>query len=86
MRILVWIVGGIGIGIVAALLLGRFATLAGIILMLLGVGPMTALFIYSELAEPTRDMSAEGMLSTLILLMATPFGITVFLTGLLRRE
>ena len=86
MRILVWIVGGIGIGIVAALLLGRFATLAGIILMLLGVGPMTALFIYSELAEPTRDLSAEGMLSTLILLLVTPFGITVFLTGLLRRE
>ena len=86
MRILVWIVGGIGIGVVAALLLGRFAVLAGMILILLGAGPMAALFFYTEIAEPTRDMSTEGMFSTLILIMATPFGITVFLTGLLRRE
>ena len=86
MRILVWIVGGIGIGIVAALLLGRFATLAGILLMLLGMGPMTALYIYSEIAQPTRDMSAEGMLSTLALILIAPFGTTVCMTGLLRRE
>ena len=47
---------------------------------------MAALYIYTEMAESTRDMSTEGIFSTLILIMATPFGITVFMTGLLRRE
>ena len=86
MYLVLYVGGGILIGIVAAALLGRFAVLAGMILMLLGVGPMAALYIYTEMAESTRDMSTEGMFSALILIMATPFGITVFMTGLLRRE
>lgn len=85
MRLLFWICGGVGVGIVLGGLLGRFAVPAGILLMLLGAGPMTALFIYSDIAQPTRDMSAEGMLSTLLLIIVAPFGITVFLTGLVRR-
>lgn len=87
MRILVWIGGGFAFGIVLGSLLGRFAVPAGILLILLGAGPMAALYIYSEvLTHPPRDMSAEGMLSTLALILITPLGITVFLTGLVRQR
>ena len=72
MYLVLYVGGGILVGIVAGSLLGRFAVPAGIFLLLLGTGPMAALYLYSEFARPARDMSTEGMFSTLLLILATP--------------
>lgn len=86
MRILFWLIGGIAFGYAFGLLLGRYAVRVGIILILIGVGPMAALFIYEDIAQPARDMSSEGMLSTLAFLLFAPFGFCVFIAGLLRQD
>ena len=85
MRILIWIIGGIAFGYAFGLLLGRYAVPVGIVFMLIGMGPMTALYFYTDIAQPARDMSAEGMLSTLAFLIFAPFGFCVFIAGLLQR-
>lgn len=81
-----WIVVEILLGISLAFIVGRFAPLVGLILALAGAAPMAVLMLQTQLATPARDMSSEGMLSTLILVLVTPVGLATAMTGLLRRR
>ena len=85
MAMVPWILGALLVGIVLGAVLGRFAVIAGILIMLLGAAPMAALYAYTEFTKPTRDMSSEGMLSTILFLLVVPVGIVIFLTGIARR-
>jgi hypothetical protein len=73
------------IGAVIGALAGRFGVMAGTLILLIGAGPMIALFIYeSNMASP-RDTSSEGMLATIAFILVVPAGITAMIIGWLRR-
>lgn len=83
--IALWIFVEILLGISLAFIVNRYAVIVGLVLTVAGVAPAVVLTIYTSLDPPTRDMSAESMLSTLILVLVTPVGIAALVIGLLRR-
>ena len=86
MSALCWLLGGVAVAVVVGLALGRYALHAGLALIILGVGPMAALYVYETYFYTSGDTSSYGMLSTIMLLLLTPPGIVLFLLGLLRRD
>lgn len=79
-----WIIGEILVGVVLGYALGRFAVAAGVIIIVLGVAPMVALFFYESFAPTTGDTSSAGLLSTVIIFVVTPVGITTLFTAYFR--
>jgi len=84
MYLVIYIVGSILVGMIIGGVAGRFAIPIGMIVLLIGAGPMIALFLYSEFVGFNRDSSAEGMLSTIIFIMVVPAGLTTIATGFFR--
>ncbi len=82
--ILYWIIGEILVGVVLGCTLGRFAVAAGVSIIVLGVAPMVALYFYESFATSTGDTSSAGLLSTVIIFVVTPVGITTLITAFFR--
>ena len=82
--ILNWIIGEILVGVVLGYALGRFAVATGILIVVMGVAPMAALFLYETFATSTGDTSSAGLLSTIIIFVVTPVGITTLITAYFR--
>lgn len=84
--LILWIAVEILLGIALAFIVGRHARVVGVLLALAGALPMVALLVYTLLVPPNRDMSSEGMLSTLILVLVTPTGLATLATGFFRES
>ncbi len=85
MWLVIFIVGSGLAGFVIGGVAGRFAFVAGGVLLLMGLGPMAALLIHSQIVGPGGDRSSEGMLATMAFVFFVPAGITAALAGVLRR-
>ena len=86
MMLLVWMAGSVLAGIVIGALAGRFGVAVGVVILLLGAGPMAALYIYESSLSTPRDMSSEGMLSTVAFIFVAPAGLSAIVTGWLNRR
>jgi len=76
------------VAVVVAFLLGRYAFRVGVVLFLLGVGPMAALYVYGKYFQRMGGPS-DGMfylLSMAALLLFTPFGLILIAIGALRGD
>jgi hypothetical protein len=71
----------VGVGIA----LGRFAIPVGLLAVVLGAVPMGLLFVFESYLREGGDTSSLGMLSTIILMTVTPFGVVLMVVGTLRR-
>jgi len=80
--VLAWFLGSVLVGGILAVVSGRFALPVGLLILGIAAAPMTALFLYASFVTPTGDTSSAGMLSTLILIIVAPAGITTILIGL----
>jgi hypothetical protein len=72
------------VGVVAGVLLGRFAVPAGVLVLLAGTLPMGALYIYERWSHTTGDTSSLGLGATFLILTLAPAGLATLLTALLR--
>ncbi len=86
MYILMYIFGGIIFGILLGMILGRWALRLGVLLLLLGIGPFFALYIYETSFYAAGDTSAEGMLSTIMLILFAPMGLVLTTVGLIHHR
>jgi hypothetical protein len=82
--LVIYIVGSILAGLVIGGIAGRFAIPVGMLVLLIGAGPMIALYLYSRFIGFDGDSSAQGMLSTIIFIMVVPAGLTTIATGFFR--
>lgn len=64
--------------------LGRWAILAGIVFLFLGLAPLGGLYVYEAFFYTTGDTSSMGMLSTLMAILFAPFGLVLIVFGLLK--
>jgi len=82
--LVIYIVGSILAGLVIGGAAGRFAIPAGMLVLLIGAGPMIALYIYSTYIGFDGDSSAQGMFATIIFILVVPAGLTTIATGFFR--
>lgn len=85
MWLVLFITGSVVAGLVIGSVSRRFAFVAGGVLLLIGIGPMLALLIHSQITGPGGDRSSEGMMATIAFVFFVPAGITAVLTGVMRR-
>ncbi len=83
--LLLFVAGSVVAGLLIGSISRRFAFAAGGLLLLIGIGPMLALLIYSQITAPVGDRSPEGMMATFAFIFFVPAGTTAVLTGALRR-
>lgn len=81
LELAVILVVAVGVGIA----LGRFAIPVGLLAVVLGMVPMALLFAFEAYLRKGGDTSSLGMLSTIILMTVTPFGVVLVVVGALRR-
>lgn len=79
-----YLFGGTVLGIVLGMALGRWAFRLGVLFLLLGMGPFLVLYMYETFFYTAGDTSAEGMLSTIMLIVFAPLGLTLTVVGWLR--
>lgn len=83
--LLLFITGSVVAGLLIGSISRGFAFAAGGLLLLIGIGPMLALLIHSQITGPGGDRSSEGMMATFAFVFLVPAGVAAVLTGALRR-
>jgi hypothetical protein len=83
---LVWLAGSVVVAVIVGAMLGRRAVWVGLAVLLLGLGPMAALWVYETHFYTKGDTSDVGMLATLAALLLGPPGVILVLVGLVKVE
>jgi len=82
-----YFVGGFVFGAIVGSLLGRrWGIRIGLLFLVLGIGPLAALFVYENMLGGQGDTSSLGLFSMICLLLFAPFGLVVLVFGALRGE
>jgi len=82
-----YFVGGFVFGAIVGSLLGRrWGVRIGLLFLVLGIGPLGALFVYENMLGAQGDTSSLGLFSMICLLLFAPFGLVVLVFGALRGE
>lgn len=76
-----YVLGGIALGTLLGWLLGRKAVLLGAFFFLAGILPFIGVCVYEPHLYTTGDTSASGMGATIALILCTPFGVALMLSG-----
>ena len=83
---LMWLAGSVVVAVIVGGILGRKAVWVGLAVLLVGLGPMVALWVYETHFYTKGDTSDVGMLATLAALLLGPPGIVLVLVGLVKGE
>lgn len=81
-----YILGGMLLGTLLGMALGRWALRLGVLFLMIGVGPFFGLYVYETYFYTAGDTSAMGMLSTILLIFFAPFGLVLTLVGWLKGD
>jgi len=78
-----YVLGGIALGTLLGWLLGRRAVLLGAFFVLADILPFIGVCVSETYLYTTGDTSATGMGATIALILCTPFGVALMLSGLI---